>query len=76
MSNPVVTLAIIGVLLVVATGLLIQPFTKTLWVAVDMLMHRTMGASWGDANVQPGVPPDPPDHGDEPSFNRPTSNRP
>lgn len=52
---PVVRLAIMGVVVVLVTGLLIQPFTKTLWAAVDMLMHRTMGSSWGDSNLQPGL---------------------
>lgn len=52
---PVVRLVIMGVAVVLLTGLFIQPFTKTLWAAVDMLMHQTMGSSWGDSNVQPGV---------------------
>jgi uncharacterized protein (DUF983 family) len=52
---PVVRLVIMGVAVVLLTGLFIQPFTKTLWAAVDMLMHQTMGSSWGDTNLQPGV---------------------
>lgn len=59
-DTPVVALAIAGGVLAGLTPLVVYPFTKTIWTAVDLLMRRSMGESYATADgTQPGTGPRP-----------------
>lgn len=55
---PLVRLAVIGVLLGLVIPIVVYPFTKTIWCAVDLTMRRTMGESW-QSEHQTGFPGSP-----------------
>jgi hypothetical protein len=38
------------------TPLIAYPFTKTIWTAIDMIMRRSLGESYGGDGEQPGRP--------------------
>lgn len=53
---PVGGLAIGGGLAALLTPIVIYPFTKTIWTAIDLLMRRSMGESYATADgTQPGT---------------------
>ena len=53
---PVTMLAIIGGVAAGLTPLLIYPFSKTIWTAIDLIMRRSMGESYATADgTQPGT---------------------
>lgn len=53
---PVTLLAIAGGVLAGVTPLVSYPFTKTLWTAVDLIMRKTLGESYGTGDgTQPGL---------------------
>lgn len=52
---PVGRLAIIGVVVAIGSAVLFMPFSKTIWAAIDLVMHSTMGSSYGTSNKQPGL---------------------
>ena len=52
---PMLRLLIIGVVVAIGSGFGFLPFSKTLWTTIDMIMHATMGSSYGASNRQPGV---------------------
>ena len=55
---PVGALAIGGGALAGLTPLLVYPFTKTIWTAIDLIMRRGMGESYATADGnQPGTGP-------------------
>ncbi len=55
---PVVALAIAGGVLAGLTPLVVYPFTKTIWTAVDLIMRRSLGESYATADgTQPGTGP-------------------
>jgi uncharacterized protein (DUF983 family) len=57
-NTPVGALAIGGGLAALFTPLLIYPFTKTIWTAIDLIMRRSMGESYATADgTQPGTRP-------------------
>jgi uncharacterized protein (DUF983 family) len=45
-NPPLVTLAILAGAFGFLLPIVAYPFTKTLWTAVDLIMHRTMGDPW------------------------------
>ena len=54
---PVWNIILVGLAVSVTVPLFGYPFSKTVWCALDMLMHRTMGTSWssgGPDRRQPG----------------------
>ena len=55
---PAGKLAIGGLVVAIGSGLIFFPFSKTIWAAVDLTMHDTMGPSFDGGNVQPGVKPE------------------
>jgi uncharacterized protein (DUF983 family) len=57
-DTPVGALAIGGGVAALFTPLLIYPFTKTIWTAIDLIMRRSMGESYATADgTQPGTGP-------------------
>jgi uncharacterized protein (DUF983 family) len=55
---PVGALAVGGGLAALFTPLIIYPFTKTIWTAIDLIMRRSMGESYGTVDgTQPGTGP-------------------
>lgn len=57
---PIARLVIAGALITIVSGLLFMPFSKTLWAAIDLTMHSTMGPSYETSNAQPGLRAKPP----------------
>ena len=43
---PLVRLAVIGALVGLLVPVIIYPFSKTVWTAVDLIMRRSMGDPW------------------------------
>ncbi len=55
-NAPVGTLAIGGGVAALFTPLIIYPFTKTIWTAIDLIMRRSMGESYATVDgTQPGT---------------------
>ncbi len=55
---PVGALAIGGGVLAGLTPLVVYPFTKTIWTAIDLIMRRSLGESYATADGnQPGTGP-------------------
>ena len=55
---PVGALAIGGGIAALLTPLIVYPFTKTIWTAIDLIMRRSMGESYATVDgTQPGTRP-------------------
>lgn len=55
---PVGALAIGGGIAALFTPLIVYPFTKTIWTAIDLIMRRSMGESYATTDgTQPGTRP-------------------
>jgi hypothetical protein len=53
---PITKLVVLGVAVAISAWVGFLPFSKTIWAAIDLVMHGTMGSSYGESNRQPGMP--------------------
>ncbi len=58
-GGSILPMTIVGLALMVVLPCLVYPFSKTIWLAVDLIMRRSMGEQFSGEGTQPGFRPKP-----------------